>query len=213
MPWFALTLVLATAVTAHGQNPDEVQVIPPLEKPAAHGSPLNGGIYSTVDVLVIGCQGRPVTGTRVLLAGEQEAEEIDLGVFRFTEVPPGTYRLYAYAPEGTTVDTTLVVSEAVAEIRAEVMIDVCIGTSLTIFHGVVKNRDGKPTPGATVSVPALFLQTTADKKGRYELRLPPGEWEVVAEASGGNFVETVHAEEVYDYRPEPFKQRLDFRLP
>jgi len=67
-----------------------------------------------------------------------------------------------------------------AIVRCEVMLDMCIETELTTFKGTVTRPDGKPAAEARVAVEDLFLETTADKKGRYELSVPPGEWELLA---------------------------------
>jgi hypothetical protein len=66
----------------------------------------------------------------------------------------------------------------------------CIETRMTRLKGTVRDARGKAVKGAGVAVHDLFLDTTTDAKGRYELELPPGTWEVMAWADGGAEDET-----------------------
>jgi len=66
-----------------------------------------------------------------------------------------------------------------------------------------------------VAVRELFLDTTTDAKGRYELKLPPGKWEVMAWADGGAEDETFASITVTgpeDPGEAEAEARLDLRL-
>ena len=153
---------------------EDNQTAPP-GKPAWHGSAVNYGVPATVEVLVTGCQGWGVGGAHVVLVGEQPAEASGDGVYTFAEVPSRDepYRLYVFGAAGTVSETTLVVGPTMAVVKCEVMLDMCVETELTVFRGKVTAKNGRAAAGATVGVPALFLETTADKKGRYELAPQP----------------------------------------
>ncbi len=148
-----------------------------------------------------------------VLVGEQVAVEGDDGALVFEEVEPGSHRLYVYAENGSTTDTELFVSDAAAVIRAEVMVDICVETELTVFKGVITTAQSKRAAGATVAVPALFVAATTDKKGRYELTLPPGEWEIeVTGAEGGSVGATVLARKPEDHWDASPVVPLDLQL-
>jgi len=164
------------------------------EKPAFHGSPVNYGVPATVEVLALGCQGWPVGETRAVLVGEQPAADRGDGILVFEAVEAGAHRLYVYAPGGTVSDTPLVISSAMAVVRCEVMLDMCVETELTAVTGVVRDGRGKAVKGARVAVAELFLETTTDNKGRYALEVPPGDWEIRAEGPLGACAAAVHAD-------------------
>lgn len=129
----------------------------------------------------------------VVLVGKELAEETGDGLYTFPSVEPGEHRLYVFGAGGTVSDSTLTISPAMAVVRCDIMSDTCIETELTIFKGVVTRPDGKAAAGARVAVEDLFIETIADKKGRYELAIPPGEWQLRATLGDATAAETIKA--------------------
>jgi len=119
------------------------------------------------------------------------AEELGEGRYRVEAVAPGSHRLLVYADIGDVYDSTFATDVAFASAELEVLIDLCIETQLSRVRGTVRDARGKPAKGAAVAVRDLFVDTAADAKGRYELELPPGTWEVMARAAGGGEDEAV----------------------
>ena len=142
------------------------------------------GTPAELNVYVTGCQGFPYDGARVVLVGEAAAEDLGEGNYRFGEVYPGPHRLLVYDTMGEVYDSSFGTNAAVSHVEMEVLVCLCIETQLTPVHGRVENEAGKAASGARVAVEDLFVETTADKKGRYELVLPPGEWEIRATGEG-----------------------------
>jgi hypothetical protein len=133
-----------------------------------------------MEVTVTGCQGGLLDGVHVILLGEKESEPLGEGKYDLGDVEIGKHRLYVYTEYGTAYATELDVNETYADIKAEVMLDLCIGTSLTTVRGKVTDGNGKPVKGAEVGVDDLFVSVHTNGQGKYELDLPPGEWEVSA---------------------------------
>jgi hypothetical protein len=142
------------------------------------------GTPAELNVYVTGCQGFPYDGARVVLVGEAVAEDLGEGNYRLDEVYPGPHRLMVYDTMGEVYDSTFATNAAVSRVDMEVIICLCIETQCTPVEGRVENDAGKAAAGARVAVDDLFVETTADKKGRYELVLPPGEWEIHATGEG-----------------------------
>ncbi len=136
-------------------------------------------------------------GLRAVLVDEAEGVRIDDNLFRFEEINPGEHTLCVYGDRGDVVVSEFSTSTASSFIRQEVMIDLCIGTELTPVSGMVTTGEGKPVEGAVVSVPSLFLETITDKDGGYKLKLPPGEWAIVA-----NIGSTVVSQDLSIEKPE-----------
>ena len=145
---------------------------------------------ATVNVFVIGCQTHPIDGARVVLVGEALAEDLGEGRYRFEDVYPGEHRLLVYDEYGDVYDESFDTTVPLASAELEVMLCMCIETRMTRLEGTVRDARGKAVKGAGVAVHDLFLDTTTDAKGRYELKLPPGTWEVMAWADGGADDET-----------------------
>jgi hypothetical protein len=122
--------------------------------------------------------------------GEQFGEELGEGKYRLAEVYAGEHRLLVYAGIGDVYDESFVTTVPLASAELEVMIDLCVETEMTRLAGTVRDARGKAVKGAGVAVRELFLDATTDAKGRYELELPPGTWEVMAWADGGAEDET-----------------------
>lgn len=141
---------------------------------------------ATVDVYVTGCQTHPLDGMRVILVGEAVAEELGEGRYRFQDVEPGPHRLLVYDEFGDVYDEPFVTSVPLASADLEVMICMCIETRMTRVKGTVRDARGKPAKHAGVAVHDLFLDAAADAKGRYEFKLPPGTWEIMAWTDGGD---------------------------
>lgn len=118
--------------------------------------------------------------------GEQLGEELGDGDYRIDAVVPGSHRLLVYADMGDVYDSSFATDVALASAELEVLIDLCIETQLSRVRGTVRDARGKAVKGAGVAVRDLFLDTTTDGKGRYELELPPGTWEVMAWTDGGD---------------------------
>jgi len=112
------------------------------------------------------------------------------GKYRLAEVYAGEHRLLVYDVVGDVYDEPFVTTVPLASAELEVMIDLCVETQMTRLAGTVRDARGKALKGAAVAVRELFLETTTDAKGRYELELPPGTWEVRAWADGGAEDET-----------------------
>jgi hypothetical protein len=173
VPSLALTLALAALLACA-----------PAARAGFYGEP------AMVDVYVIGCQTHPLDGMRVILVGEAVAEDLGEGRYRFDEVYPGEHRLLVYDEFGDVYDEPFVTTVPLASADLEVMICMCIETRMTRVKGTVRDARGKPAKHAGVAVHDLFLDTTTDAKGRYELKLPPGTWEIMAWADGGAEDET-----------------------
>jgi hypothetical protein len=151
-----------------------------------------------MEITVTGCQGGIIDSAYVILLGEKEAEPLGEGKYDLGDVEIGKHRLYVYAEYGTAYHTEMDVNESFAEIKAEVMLDLCIGTSLTTVRGKVTDEKGKPVKGAEVGVDDLFVSVHSNGQGKYELDLPPGEWEVSARSdkqTGGQKITIPEAEE------------------
>lgn len=148
------------------------------------------GEPAMVDVYVIGCQSYPLDGMRVILVGEAVAEDLGEGRYRFEEVYPGEHRLLVYDEFGDVYDEPFVTTVPLASADLEVMICMCIETRMTRVKGTVRDARGKPAKHAGVAVHDLFLDTATDAKGRYEFKLPPGTWEIMAWTDGGDDDET-----------------------
>lgn len=146
---------------------------------------------SHMEVTVTGCQGGTIDSAHVILLGEKEAEPLGDGKYDLGDVEIGKHRLYVYTEYGTAFATELDINETYADIKAEVMLDLCIGTSLTTVRGKITDEKGKAVKGAEVGVDDLFISVHSNGQGKYELDLPPGEWEVTASTdklSGGQKV-------------------------
>ncbi len=117
--------------------------------------------------------------------GEQLGEELGDGDYRIEAVVPGSHRLLVYADIGDVYDSSFTTDVALASAELEVLIDLCVETQLSRVRGTVRDARGKAVKGARVAVRDLFVDTAADAKGRYELELPPGTWEVAAWIDGG----------------------------
>ena len=142
------------------------------------------GVPAELNIYVTSCQGFPYDGARAVLVGESVAEDLGDGNYRFDDVFPGQHRLMVYDTMGEVYDSPFMTNAAVSHVEMEVMICLCIETQCTPVKGRVENDAGKAAAGARVAVEDLFLETTTDKKGRYELVLPPGEWEIHATGDG-----------------------------
>jgi hypothetical protein len=161
-----------------------VSVLASLAHAGFNGSPAVVGVYVT------GCQGYPLEGARAVLVGEAAAEELGEGRYRFDAVAPGAHRLLVYADYGDVYDEALVTTVPLASAELEVMLCLCVGTRMTRVEGTVRDAGGKAAKGAGVAVHDLFLDTTTDAKGHYEIELPPGTWEVTAWTDGTDEYET-----------------------
>jgi len=123
-------------------------------------------------------------GLRAVLVGEAEGVKTEDNRFSFDEVYPGDHTLYVYGNRGDIRISKFTTDYACAHIELEFMIDLCIGTELTPVRGTVTGDKGKPVGKAAVAVADLFIETVTDKKGGYELILPPGEWTISATDAG-----------------------------
>jgi len=92
------------------------------------------------------------------------------------------------------------------------MVDTCIETEMTTYGGVVRDASGNTVTGALVTVADLFLSTTTDSKGRWQLDVPPGRW--VLEARAGDTGATTTLTPVVPKDQEGGRQEitLDLRL-
>jgi hypothetical protein len=141
---------------------------------------------ATIDVYVTGCQTHPLDGMRVILVGEAVAEDLGEGRYRFEDVEPGEHRLLVYDEFGDVYDEPFVTTVPLASADLEVMICMCIETRMTRVKGTVRDARGKAAKHAGVAVHDLFLDAATDAKGRYEFKLPPGTWEIMAWTDGGD---------------------------
>ncbi len=151
-----------------------------------------------MEIMVTGCQGGIIDSAHVILLGEKEAEPLGEGKYDLGDVEIGRHRLYVYAEYGTAYATELDVNETFADIKAEVMLDLCIGTSLTMVRGKITDEKGKAVKGAEVGVDDIFVSVHSNGQGKYELDLPPGEWEVSArddKLTGGQKITIPEAED------------------
>lgn len=119
------------------------------------------------------------------MVGEAAAGDLGGGHYRFDEVYPGEHRLLVYDEIGDVYDEAFETTVPFASAELEVLIDLCIETQLSRVRGTVRDARGKAVKGAGVAVHDLFVDTATDAKGRYELKLPPGTWEVMAWVDGG----------------------------
>jgi len=117
-------------------------------------------------------------------------EELGDGDYRLEAVVPGSHRLLVYDVIGDVYDEPFLTTVPLASAELEILIDLCLETQLSRLRGTVRDARGKAVGGAGVAVPDLFLDTTTDAEGRYELELPPGTWEVMAWTDGGEEDET-----------------------
>jgi hypothetical protein len=140
------------------------------------------------------------------------AEELGAGKYVFPAVEAGDHRLLVYGEEGTVSDEELRINLSFAAVSVEVMNDLCITTEITRVRGKVRSAAGKPVRGARVAVEDLLLETTTDDQGRYVLSLPPGSWELTAEAAGARAALTVEAEVPDDCWPAPQEITRDLKL-
>lgn len=170
---------------------------------------------ATINVYVIGCQTHPIDGARVVLVGEALAEELGGGRYRLEDVYPGEHRLLVYDEYGDVYDEAFETTVPLASADLEVTLCLCIETRMTRLEGTVRDGRGKAVRHAGVAVRDLFLEATTDAKGRYQLELPPGTWEVMAWADGGSEAETfasVTVEGPADPGEEKAHMRLDLKL-
>jgi hypothetical protein len=118
--------------------------------------------------------------------GEELGAELGAGRYRLEAVAPGSHRLLVYAGIGDVYDSAFATDVAFASAELEVLIDLCVETQVTRVRGTVRDARGKAVKDAAVVVYDLFLDTATDARGRYELELPPGTWEVAARRGGGS---------------------------
>lgn len=138
------------------------------------------GPTAELTVNVTGCQGHPLEGVRVLLVGEQLGKKLGGGRYRLEGVSPDVHRLMVYGDCGDVYDDAYVPAVISSAANLDVMLCLCINTRLTRVTGTVRDENDVPIERADVAVSDLFLSTTTDAKGRYELKLPPGTWEITA---------------------------------
>jgi len=181
----SVILTLAAALVALATAATFAQDEGPPLRPETHGSLINGGAPASLDVLVVGCQGFAVPVARVILLGKEAQDNSAAGLYHFTDLEPGAYRLYVYGDVGTAYEGDILITDATAFIRAEVLLDMCIETELTAVSGTVRKADGKPAKHVRVAVEDLFLETETDGQGFYELLLPPGDWTITADGDTG----------------------------
>jgi hypothetical protein len=149
-----------------------------LLAPAAFAD--NNGPTAELTIHVTGCQGHPLEGVRVLLVGEQLGQELGGGRYRLKDVTPDVHRLMVYGDCGDVYDDAYVPAVISSAADLDVMLCLCINTRLTRVVGTVRDENGVPVERADVAISDLFLSATTDTKGRYELKLPPGTWEITA---------------------------------
>ncbi len=165
-----------------------------------------------MEITVTGCQGGTIDSAHVILLGEKEAEPLGEGRYDLGDVEIGKHRLYVYAEYGTVWDTELDINMVYADIKAEVMLDLCIGTSLTTVRGKVTDEKGKPVKGAEVGVDDLFVSVHTNGQGKYELDLPPGEWEVSARTDKQSGTQKITTPEAEDGGDEKGKAELNLTI-
>lgn len=165
-----------------------------------------------IDVTVQSCQGIPMSGFNVVLVGEQEAEDEGDGQYTFSAVEMGKHRLLVWSDYGAAYSEDFELGVMAALLKAEVMVCICINTSLTRFEGKVTDEKGKPVKDAEVAVDDLFITTKTDGKGRFVLEVPPGDWTVIARWSGKNLEYVLNATEPEDGGSEMNMVKHDFTM-
>ncbi|UCE27004.1 MAG: carboxypeptidase regulatory-like domain-containing protein [Candidatus Coatesbacteria bacterium] len=163
------------------------------------------GLPAEISVNVIGCQQHPIDSAHVLLLGSAEAEDLGGGDYRFAEVYPGEYELFVYTTYSDLYREKLVVGESFSRTHLNVMLCMCIECASEVEVTVVDSA-GKKVKNALVSIPALFIESVTDKKGRATFEVPAGEWEFAATANG-NSGATIGVVPFFDpgVEPEPTK--------
>ncbi len=145
---------------------------------------------------VVGWGKRAVPGAEVLIAQPQGHETTTPGVLHvplaadgsFTALlRPGRYEVLAAAPHHVAQKRAL---EVAAAEGAQVKLNVRLDPS-PVVAGVVVDQEGKPVPGAVVSLGGIYdpkagsAAVVADDQGRYELPIPMGSaLTVVARGAG-----------------------------
>ncbi|WP_225408628.1 carboxypeptidase regulatory-like domain-containing protein [Stigmatella hybrida] len=116
---------------------------------------------------------------RALLSSLQDPDEVDArqlhvtsstgsGEFRFSDVPPGKYRLEAHAPGHVPYVLPLVR----VPFPSPLTLDLIRGVTV---EGITVTPQGTPVPGATVRATGQTQATAlTDAQGRFSFTLPPG---------------------------------------
>lgn len=132
-----------------------------------------GGESGSLTGVVVGGEGKPVAGARVLLLGGEEREPRETvsdeeGEFNFGEVEPGRYRLHAVAGRSSTAPGELV---TVGDVEEPAPVQVRLLPAVWL-SGVVNDGSGRPLAGAEVLVDAepetgIPEIVRADAQGRW----------------------------------------------
>lgn len=145
-----------------------------------------GAVRGTVQDL----EGAPIRAATIdLLGGTTSATSDEDGEFSIEDVPTGSWTLAARAQvEGRAepVERSTAVQVSYNQIQE---VALSLDTSApplppepTLISGSVAFHALSDPSEITVSIPALDIQTPADENGRYEFEVPPGTWELWAEA-------------------------------
>lgn len=198
-PRFASAVLLLLGASCAAPTPGR-HAAPPGPPPAASAEvnaapaakhPLKGTI--------IGSDGTPLWGVRITLfpkdytwnilhgAPVAQVESGPDGVFRVDHLEPGFYGITAYRARATSIFGDFFQVKPGVPIPD---VKLSAGKEMYTFEGKVQDDGGRPLPDADVricrpAIPAddmLFLPQRAD--GRYEVKLPAGEYFVVASAKG-----------------------------
>lgn len=122
--------------------------------------------------------GEPLAGARVVLRGEERAEDSRVtdttGTYRWERLPMGRYEVEAHAPGRLSASATVAVDRALVEVPTLEL------AAAGAIYGVVVDALGEPAPAAKVRTGAL--EVLAGDDGSFRLApLPPGLHEVWAE--------------------------------
>lgn len=120
----------------------------------------------------------PVSGAQVSVLGTQVSGSTDsAGHFAFSTVPTGARTVAVTSDAGTgQAEVALVLGET-----QDVAVQVSLGAPATVTGqaGFFSRTD---LSIIEVSVPAAGLSTHADADGKYQLSVPPGDWDLYAKA-------------------------------
>jgi hypothetical protein len=129
--------------------------------------------------------GKPLGGARVKVAGKEEATfvtEPERGQFTTCPADPGPVKV-TVSMEGYKQETTAVLSTGKPTVPVTIKLARARGKTFGTLKGTIRSATGQPLR-ALISIPARRKKIRSKKKGKFELRLATGVFDVLISKPG-----------------------------